>query len=281
MLRPRIFLISAGTALLIQLIVFLMSGTSTFVQAQKKVAERIHTYNRDPKNITIIFADITKSDTARSWTNQPFRDQFVYAVNTGLTNSQDVIAAYLIHGKTKDEQPFWTNAPLSTIKDVKRSDSAFLISGGQEKQLCIEAFDSIATRSFLQNGNLLDSLLTEYTDVFGALQQATLYFRRHATSPRDTKRIFLLSDTKENAGFVPGNIKLNNIGSIETAKMFADKALEQIKKTTDIKDELNNCDVYILNPNNRLYYNEERNLRRIFWETLLIGKLNCNNVYFF
>jgi hypothetical protein len=261
--------------------VFLTPGTSTFVKAQKKAADQIQAYNSKPKNITVIFADITNSDTGKAWTSRPFRDQFDNAVNTCLTSSQDVMAAYLIHGKTKDEQPFWTNAPLSSIKQLKRGDSALLISGGLEKQLCIEAFDSIASRSFLHNGNLLDSMLAEYTDVFGAFQQAALYFRRYATSSRDTKRIFLLSDTKENAGFVPGSIKLNNIGSIDTARMLAGLALEQIKKTTDIKNELKDCDVYILSTNNRLYYNEERNLRRIFWETLLINKLHCNKVYFF
>ena len=176
MLRPRIFLFIAGIIVIILLGSSLVMHSSPFVQAKKNVGETMYNYNRDPINVTVIFADITNSDTAKAWTNQPFRDQFIYAVNTGITSSKDVLAAYLIHGKTKDEQPFWTNAPLSVSSMYKtnKSDSAFLISGGQEKQLVVEAFDSLATRSFLHTSNQLDSSLLEYTEVFGALQQAAL-----------------------------------------------------------------------------------------------------------
>jgi hypothetical protein len=281
MLSPKIFMLLTGISLLLVTGVFLLSGTSAFQDSKKQAGQKMHDFASAKKNITVLFIDITESDSGKAWTSQPFRQQFVRAVNTCITNSHDVFAAYLIHGNTRDAQPFWTNYPLSSLEFQQMDDSACMIYGDIEKQDCIEAFDSIASQTFLQRNSRVDSMLTEFTDVFGALQQAALYFRRFTTNARDVKRLFLLSDGKENAGFAAGSIKLNNIGTVDSARSFAGAALTQIRNTTDIKNELRYSEIYFHTPNDRLYYNDERNLRRIFWETLLEDKLQCNKVHYF
>lgn len=260
---------------------FIFSHTASYQKAKDKLAGKIKAYSSPSKNITVIFLDISDSDTGKAWISHLFRQQFINAVNTGLTRSEDILAAYLIHGKTKDAQPFWTNYPLSSHAKKELNDSASVIASGIERARCVEAFDSLVAQLYSGSGHPIDSMLTEMTDVFGALQQAALYFRHTVIKPNDTRCIFLLSDTKENAGFAPGNIKLNNIGSIDTAKWLARIAMDQIRTTTDIGNDLKHAEVYILSPNNRLYYNEERNLRRIFWENLLVEKLHCRKLNFF
>jgi hypothetical protein len=263
MLRPLVFMIVSGILGLVAGAFFLM----------KELPSR---------NVTVIFIDITESDTGKAWTGRPFREQFVSAVNSSLTGAGDVLAAYLVHGKTIDEQPFWTNAPLSySLTRTTLPDSSSRVSAYVKRQHCIEAFDSLAVRTFLQNASPLDSMLMQYTDVLGAFQQAALYFNRHATQSNDKKRVYLLSDTKQNAGFAPGNIKLNNIGSMAAARRLSRQAFEYIKKTTDIYHELKRTEVHMLSPNGRLYYNDERNIRRIFWEDLLLNKLECKRLYYF
>jgi hypothetical protein len=281
MLRPKTFLLAAGILLLALGGIFYLLHTDSFFQMQQKVSRQLDAYTQKPRNVTAIFLDITRSDTDNVWAQKPFREQFIKALNTYLTSDHDVVAVYLLHGDTRDVQPFWTNYPLSAPPAKERGDSAAVILSGIEKQHCMEVFDSLVSRLRLLKWVETDSMLMEFTDVFGAFQQAALYFRAFATSPKDHKRVFLLSDVRENAGISDGDIKLNSLGSIETARSLASTAAGQLRRATDIGDALRFADVYILTPNNRLYYNNERNLRRICWEDLLIKKLHCNSVNFF
>jgi hypothetical protein len=281
MLKPTSFLIAIGITVLVVAGLLYMEYNGFLYRLKNKTGSKWQAVTRPPRNITVIFTDITRSDTAKAWVAAPYRNQFAAAVNNSFTNSHDVLAAFIMHGATSDVQPFWTSRVLSEPPFAQHTDSAAVIAASIEKLHCLQTFDSVMVNLDSRVANVTDSALTNFTDIFGAFQQAAIYFRTYATSPADHKRIFLLSDTKENAGVSSNSIKLNHIGSAAAARNMAEKALLQVQQGTDIRNELRNSEVYILTPNYQLYYSEERNLRRIFWEHLLIDKLKCSNVYYY
>lgn len=279
MLRPKIFVISFLVLLLLVSVLFFYFNNSSASADADMPIRKPGSYGHAGKNISVVFLDITESDTARNWMQKPYRDYFIQIVNKCLRGSRDVLAVYLLHGKTRDAQPFWTNYPLSAMPAVTVSDSVSLIGGVTKREQCIEAYDSVMTDRYALQFNAQDSLLLSTTDIFGAVNQASLYFKNWYASTADKKQLFILSDNKENAGSAP--VKLNNISSVSTAAWLADEAAKQFALTSNTTSALRNSYVYMLSPNNRLFVNEDRYLRRIFWESFFIKKMHCRSVYYF
>jgi hypothetical protein len=192
-----------------------------------------------------------------------------------------VLAVYLVHGKTADAQPFWTNHSLSELPAPELSDSVSLMAGAIQRGQCIAMYDSLMTRHYADQFNTQDLLLLNHTDIFGAVNQAALYFKTWHISIADRKQLFILSDNKENAGLVSGSVKVNNISSVSEAGRLAGEAAKQFVLISSTPDELYDAHVYMLSPNNRLFTNEDRYLRRIFWETFFLKKLHCSSVHYF
>lgn len=281
MIRPSVFLISVAVIALMAIALVFALRHPRFKQNWDEGAETLRQYQSPTKTVTVAFLDVSESDTTRQWLpGSAARNLFVEVLAKHLHHSGDIFSAFLLHAYTKDNQPFWTNHAVGYPEAAQQSDSGRVVRALRQRKACLEAFDSLAFALQFVPPNAFDSLTFRQTDVIGAIQQAALDFRRHA-NPYDRKVLYFFSDMRENAATGDAQFKLENLASKNEAIDLAEKlSLRAVSISTDVRDELRGAEVTVLSPNNRFYSNDQRNLRRIFWERFFY-KLNVRSVYFF
>lgn len=230
------------------------------------------------KSISIVNMDFTVSDSTFRQEQNPYRVFFTDIVRDNLNSSYDILAAYLIHNGSINNQPFYTTHSVMN-NDEKRRPINDLVEVKIHQDLCLAEFDSIASKYLMQDFSTEDSTLVLYTDIVGTLQNAALYFRRYANK-QDHKKIFYLSDMHQTANTSPV-VNTTHIPSKEIASELADEIYNNLQKVSDVTDELEGAEIYILTPNEVLNSQKYRNYSRMLWEKLFQEKLQCKSIYFY
>lgn len=248
-------------------------------EISKSESRRWAQHEAAPRNVSVLHVDFTQSDTTISLKNGPYRKLLTQVLQEDLRGDRDVMAAYLVHNETHNNQPFYTSHSI-VLSEKEGNESAGGLIAQINQNRCLEQFDSLANLYENQSElNLRDSSLMRYTNIIGALQNAAVYFRRFAQD-KDQKKVYFLSDMRENSVFLNPVARIDHISSKTQIDSLVKISMSRLQTLSDVEDELEGAEVYILTPNEHLYSSKGRNFTRMFWEKLFIEELDCKQVFF-
>lgn len=281
--HQRNFLILSIVAGAVAILVyaFLPRATLTYERISESEQDRWQKHHADTRNVSVLHLDFTYSDSTIIHETSPYRRLFRQVLRQEITDESDVFAAFLVHQETQNNQPFYATHSVY-LQDEQVNPIPGKPTIQLHRDLCIEEFDQLAQR-YSQPGALgiEDSILMKYSNLIGAVQNAALYFRQYANE-KDHKRLFFLSDMRENAAFTAPALRVDQLNSKDQIPDLVKIAMDRLISISDvdIQHDLKGAEVFVLTPNEHLYSSTNRNYIRIFWEMFFKQGLNCKSVYF-
>jgi len=279
--HQRYYLLLASTLLFIGAIVYLSLPQLSYASGElvKSESERWGRHEAAPRNVSVLHVDFTQSDTSISLKNGPYRKLLTQVLHQDIASERDVLAAYLVHNETHNNQPFYSSHSILAEENYLNPDAGNVVAKIHQN-MCLERFDSLAGLYANQAPLVLkDSSLMKYTNIIGAIQNAAIYFRRYATD-KDQKKLYFLSDMRENSVFLTPVARIDHLSSKDQIDSLIRVSVNRLQNLTDVEDELAGAEVYILTPNEHLYSAKGRNFIRMFWENFFEEELNCKQVFF-
>ena len=279
--HQRYYLILLGALALIGGTIYLALPQLSYASGKLVESEmsRWERHELGPRNVSVLHVDFTQSDTTIALKNGPYRKLLTQVLKKDLHSERDVMAAYLVHNETHNNQPFY--ATHSVLMDEELlNESAGNVVAHIHQDMCLERFDSLSNLYANQEPLVIeDSSLMRYTNVIGALQNAANYFRRYAID-KDEKKVYFLSDMRENSVFLTPVARVDNLTAKDQIDSLVQVSLNRLQNLTDVENELEGAEIYILTPNEHLYSSKGRNFTRMFWERFFLEELNCKSVFF-
>ncbi|MDW3647284.1 MAG: hypothetical protein R8P61_09480 [Bacteroidia bacterium] len=279
--HQRYYLILLGALALIGGTIYLALPQLSYASGKLLDAEkdRWERHELGPRNVSVLHVDFTQSDTTIALKNGPYRKLLTQVLKKDLHSERDVMAAYLVHNETHNNQPFY--ATHSVLMDEELlNESAGNVVAQIHQDMCLERFDSLSNLYAHQEALVIeDSSLMRYTNVIGALQNAANYFRRYAID-KDQKKVYFLSDMRENSVFLTPVARVDNLTAKDQIDSLVQVSLHRLSNLTDVESELEGAEIYILTPNEHLYSSKGRNFTRMFWEKFFLEELQCKSVFF-
>ncbi|MEM7370794.1 MAG: hypothetical protein AAF587_19425 [Bacteroidota bacterium] len=274
-----LFVLLGITAVLVY--AFLPGATRVYERTSGHEQLRWQTHHADARNVSVVHVDFTHSDSSLIQASSPYRRIFKQVLKQEIKEKEDVLAAFLVHQRTQDNQPFYATHSVyledELISSVNGTPAVRL-----HQDLCMEAFDELVHQYQTPGAlGIEDSTLMKHTNLIGAVQNAALYFRKYAKE-KDHKRLFFLSDMRENAALVAPALRVDQITRKDQIADLVNIALDRLVEISDvdIEQELKGAEVFVLTPNEHLYSSANRNYIRIFWEMYFRQGLGCKSVYF-
>ncbi|MEM6804488.1 MAG: hypothetical protein AAF696_24020 [Bacteroidota bacterium] len=279
--HQRYYLILLGAVIFLGASMYLALPQLSYATGKIKSheIERWERHSLPPRNVSVLHVDFTQSDKNISLKKGPYRRLLTQVLKKDLHSERDVMAAYLVHNETHNNQPFYATHTVLEDEELL-SEYAGAVVAQVHQDLILENFDSLSSLYANQEPlQIEDSSLMRYTNVIGALQNAALYFRRYAVN-KDSKKLYFLSDMRENSVFLTPVARIDHLSSKEQIDSLVNVSLSRLYNLTDVGEELSGAEIYILTPNEHLYSSKGRNFTRMFWEKFFLEELKCKSVYF-